>query len=295
MKDILETLAYFDIFDHPLKSEEIQSFFPKSSKRDQIESELKKLIERNRIYKNGKYYSLQDNKSLTSKRKQLEQNAQDVLPMAKKYGNIIRSFPFVKAVMISGSLSKNVMEENDDVDFFIISKAKRIWLSKFFLKLYKFFYLKNSYKYFCINYFISEANLHIQEQNRYTATELLTLIPIGCEEEYQSLVNHNKWAKEILPNYQHVQNEYFNSKIKKPTWSRITESLFWGPFGNLSDHLCRYINKTRNALKYKRKHKENYELKLRSTAEQIKVHRNNQQLQTMDKFENKLKLLENEK
>jgi len=290
MSEIIHTLAYFDIFDHPLSIEEIYSFLSSDLDYTLLHKEVDRLVDENRVYKLNTYYSLRNDIKLVYKREHLERNAETVLPMARKYGNLIRQFPFVKAVLISGSLSKNVMQDDDDVDFFIVAKKNRIWLAKFCLKFYKYFYLKNSYKYFCINYFISEANLYIEEQNRYTATELLTLIPVGCNQQYDELLKSNEWAFKILPNYKRIKHLYFDTKIRKLKRSTLIEWIFWGPIGFGFDHICRYVTKLRNNIVYREERKkEDFELKLRSTVEQIKVHSDNKQLQTMEKFDAKIR------
>ena len=79
---------------------------------------------------------------------------------------------------ISGSLSKGYYDDDGDIDFFIITSPKRLWIARTFLILYKKIFLLNSRKYFCVNYFISSNALEIEEKNIFTATELTTLLPM---------------------------------------------------------------------------------------------------------------------
>ena len=126
-KHILHTLAYFDVFKHPLRSDEILEFLPIKSNDSSIQNALKELASERLIYKNQNFYSLINDKTYISDRIKFEVNADKAIPNAIKYGNIIRRFPFVKAVMVSGSLSKHIMKDEDDIDFFIVS-AKDIIL-----------------------------------------------------------------------------------------------------------------------------------------------------------------------
>ena len=53
-----------------------------------------------------------------------------MLGRAKWGASIIAAFPFVRAVGISGSLSKQYADENSDIDYFIITAANRLWIAK---------------------------------------------------------------------------------------------------------------------------------------------------------------------
>ena len=85
------------------------------------------------------------------------------------------------------------MDEHSDLDFFIITKPNRLWIARMLLALYQKIVLLNSHKYFCVNYFVDEHHLAIEEKNLYTATELSTLIPLYGKEYYPQLMMANHW------------------------------------------------------------------------------------------------------
>ena len=123
------------------------------------------------------------------------------LLLARKRAKFISKFPFVRAVMASGSLSKDYMDEHSDLDFFVITKPNRLWIARMLLTLYKKIFLFNSHKNFCINYYVDEEHLEIEEKNIFTATELATLIPLYGKEHYSRLMTANPWIKIYLPNH----------------------------------------------------------------------------------------------
>src|SRR5690606_3777846 len=92
--------------------------------------------------------------------------------IARKKAKLISQFPFVRGVMASGSLSKGYADEKSDIDFFIITIPNRLWIARTLLVLYKRIFLLNSHKFFCVNYFVDEKHLGIEEKNLFTATEL---------------------------------------------------------------------------------------------------------------------------
>jgi hypothetical protein len=140
------------------------------------------------------------------------------MEIASKQAMLIQRFPFVKSVMASGSLSKGYMDDSCDLDFFIVTQHQRLWIARTLLVLYKRIFLGNSHKFFCVNYFVDEGNLEIEEKNIYTATELVTLIPLTGTEHHEKLLRANKWVLNYLPNAKTnkplVSDQYEKSKLK---------------------------------------------------------------------------------
>lgn len=200
---ILRTLSYFDIFNYPLKASEILNFLTvKASKRD-VDETLSKLIAERQVVHHGELYSLSPHFSDFERRLQGNRLADSLLPQVKQKADLIFRFPFVRAVMASGSFSKNFMDEKSDFDFFIICAPQRIWISRMLLVLYKKIVLKNSHRHFCVNYFIDESNLEIDEKNIFTATELATVLPLTGRKHYELLMSANRnWIMKAFPNYQ---------------------------------------------------------------------------------------------
>jgi hypothetical protein len=148
-------------------------------------------------------YSLKFDFSIFDRRLKGNLLADSLLPHIRQKADLIFQFPFVRAVMASGSFSKNFMDEKSDFDFFIVCAPKRIWISRMLLVLYKKVFLKNSHRHFCVNYFIDESNLGIDEKNIFTATELATVLPLAGFNHYERLLAANQdWMFQTFPNFQ---------------------------------------------------------------------------------------------
>lgn len=285
---ILKTLAYYEIFQHPLNRQELFKFNEQKKLSDKdFDLALSQLVDTNKVYSNGEFYSLSEDANRFQIRKELNAFAKKVMPRALEKGKLILTFPFIKHVFISGSLSKGVFNPEDDFDFFIITTQNRIWLAKFYLKCYKFFFLKNSFKEFCINYFMSEKKLEIPEKNIYTATELATMIPIVKHKEINGIYHSNKWAEEYFPNMKMGFTDKEQS-IEKPRWSKITEFVFSGFVGDKTDSVIMRFNKFRNKKKYKKDNKKHFDLMFKSTKEESKQHIENNQVKVLESFKDNL-------
>jgi hypothetical protein len=76
-------------------------------------------------------------------------------------------------------LSKNFADERADIDYFVVTKANRLWIARTLMHLFKkLTFLVGKQHYFCMNYFVDEEALTIQEKNLFTAVEVATLIPV---------------------------------------------------------------------------------------------------------------------
>src|SRR5690606_20772121 len=131
------------------------------AKNGTLDNALNNLIKQGIVFNLDGFFSLQNQKELVTRRLNGNHKAQWFLKKAKKWSNFIGSFPFVRGVFISGSLSKNFMTADSDVDYFIITKPGRLWLARTLLVVFKKIFLLNSRKFFCVNYFIDENHLEI--------------------------------------------------------------------------------------------------------------------------------------
>lgn len=199
---VLKTLVYFDIFNYPITEEEIRSFAGYLITPEQMNQALRKLLFAKIIFKFGELYSLQDSEMLADKRIDGNRRAKKLIPKAGRIGAFLNRFPYVRAVAVSGSLSKNYADPKADIDFFIITKANRLWIARTFLHCFKkLTYLIGREHYYCMNYFIDEHSLLIAEQNVYSATEVVTLLPAAGGSMINQFFTANRWTLEWLPAY----------------------------------------------------------------------------------------------
>ncbi|MEO5602535.1 MAG: hypothetical protein ABIR06_16555 [Cyclobacteriaceae bacterium] len=219
-KEVIKTLLYFDIFNYPLKGHEVHNFLSlKNSSEQDIVLSLNALVESKIIFRLGDFYSIQSNYKLVERRVQGNAEANKHLKIAKSKARFIAQFPFVRAVMASGSLSKGYMDKKSDLDFFVVTKPGRLWIARTLLVMYKRIFLNNSHREFCVNYFVDTLHLEIEEKNLFTATELATLIPLYNQKVYSDLQSSNPWQKDFLPNFRqrnsaHEEKLIFNPAIR---------------------------------------------------------------------------------
>ncbi|MGZ5191936.1 MAG: nucleotidyltransferase domain-containing protein [Flavisolibacter sp.] len=254
-QDILATLSYFDIFNYPLTQIEIYQYLRNSHPQTVFTTALQDLCMDNWIYKLDELYSLQDNYSLITRRKEGNARARTMMKTAEKIAGFLSAFPFVRGVAVSGSLSKNFADKDADIDFFIITAKNKLWLARTIMHCFKkLTFLVKKQEWFCMNYYIDEQMYQIKEKNIFTATEIATLLPLRGIDAFEQFYANNKWSRNYLPN--HILRVSYINETKSSLLKKSIEFLLNNPVGNLLDNAFMKITGYR-WLKKTRKHKLN--------------------------------------
>ncbi len=232
---VIRTILYFDIFRYPLTLDEIMRFHPSQEKPEVITNAISHLRNKLIVFKHDNFYSLHPGAVFVQRRKKGNALARKRLQTAKNFSRLISTFPFIRAIMLSGSLSKDYMEKNSDIDYFIITEPGRLWLTRGMLALFKRVFLLNSHKFFCTNYLIDSESLEIEEKNIYTAIETATLVPVYGRDLYAKFVAKNQWTKRHLPNFELHRTAFISEKVIPI--KKIFEWIFTGTLGEKLDLL----------------------------------------------------------
>ena len=198
---ILKVLVYFDLFRYPLTSDEIKSFLDQPASENEIIQALDELVSAKKIFLVNRFYSLHNDPALADRRIKGNERAALLIVKAEKIATFLYKFPYIRGIGLSGSLSKNFADDDADIDYFIITKADRLWIARTLLHLYKKNpFLKHRKHHYCMNYFVDEAELTIEEKNIYTATELHTVIPLAGNGSIKHFFETNAWSHNYFPN-----------------------------------------------------------------------------------------------
>lgn len=288
---IIRTLLYFDIFKYPLTIQEIVRFCPVPVHTlSELQSDVDWLVDHLLIFKFGEVYSTQNEHALAERRKSGNEMATQVLPIAMKRARLIQKFPFVRSVLISGSLSKHYFDKQSDVDFMIIAKPGRLWTCRFLLTLFKKIFLLNRRTYFCINYYIDTASLQIPDENIFAATEIITLLPQTGFSHYNAFIRANSWVHQFYPN--HLPHFEPETAEKMSAWKKAGEWLLGGKSGNMLDMLAFKLTTFFLRKKYRHIPPPQYAVSFRAKKEVSKHHPHGFQFKVMDAMETQCKQFE---
>ena len=241
-ESILKVMAYFDTFNYPVTIEEISSFLDQPIQRETLHTALQSLLDKQLIWDLGQFYSLKNDPDLQEKRLNGNKRAVKQLKYAMRVSLVLSWFPFIRGVAISGSLSKNIAYKNSDLDFFIITATNRLWIIRtFMLMLVRGFAFIGS-RCICLNYFLDDQALEIEEKNIFTAIEIATLLPVRGIHSFESFFSANRWIFEYLPNARlkkMPEKELYSGLLK-----RGIEWLFNNQLGDKIDNwLLQYFSR----------------------------------------------------
>lgn len=291
-RSVLRVLLYYDLFHYPLSAEEIRRQSDASvAHLGPVMQALDELVSAGMVFTNGEFFSVNSNPGIFEQRRAGNKNAEAVMRKAYRRAKLISAFPYVRGVCISGSLSKNYFDSTTDMDFFILTEPGRLWVCRTFLILFKKIFLLNSKKYFCVNYFIDTDELHIPDQNIFTATELVTLLPVYNYDLYRRFYDVNDWVKDFFPN---MQPRIHNGTLaaSAPLTRTLLEKLLSGRLGEWMDRY--FFSKTLGHWRKKFGHQPDheFELNMRSRRSVSKHHPQGFQFRVLQSFEKRIREFE---
>ena len=229
-------LVYFDLFNYPVTTAEIRTFIVQQISKRDLDAAIDDLLAKKYIFQLDEFISLQNNYALVERRRNGNKRAGELLLKAKKISKLLYRFPYVRAVGVSGSVSKNFADEEADIDYFIITKANRLWIARTLLHIYKKIpFVKGRNQWYCMNYFVDEAILQVEEKNIYTATELITLKPMYGNGALKSFFDANEWAAPYFPNFDFSEIAQTNY-VSRGWGKKVAEFMFNNRIGDWLDN-----------------------------------------------------------
>ena len=265
---VLRTLSYFDIFKHPLTRDELVRFcaLPATG----VDAALGALRREGLVHLLDGYYALHPVGALLHRRRENEERAAGRMAKAIRMSHFIGGFPFVRGVMLSGSMSKGVLAADGDIDYFVITAPGRLWVARTLLILYKKLFLLNSRRDFCVNYFVDTDHLEIEDRNLFTATEVVTLKPTFGEATCEAFFRSNEWAFELFPNLD--RDTIRTGDPAPPRRKGLGERLLGARLGEHIDDLCMRLTFLRWKRKFGHLDAKTFELALRTRKYVSKHH-----------------------
>lgn len=205
---VIETLAYADIFDYPLKEEEVMRWLIGKKSNNSYKKLIKKV--NGVVFRKDGFLYLSERENIVTVRKQRQAYARKKLERAKSITKFLSLIPTIALIGLSGSLAMVNAKRHDDIDIFIVSLPNTLWLTRFFavvtLELLGMRRRPGTQKIgntVCLNMFIDRNHLTIpkDQQSLFTAHEVCQLMVLyNKNHTYEKFLNENSWVKKYLPN-----------------------------------------------------------------------------------------------
>ncbi len=239
-RGILATVLYYDIWEHPLSLDELYAFLPCNAGTFE---EFREFVCREGPgphvkESDGLFFLASRSPDIAARRRRKEALARKRWKMALLAAHVIKRFPFVRGLFVSGDLSKNISSPESDIDFVVITLPGRLWIARTLLMVFKKIVLLDSKKYFCLNTFSSVDGMHFCEHNYYTAMEIATLKPLVNRGLFTSYLAANRWITGYFPNYDPARLPIPARVGRNSVVQRVCESILSVlPLDRIESHL----------------------------------------------------------
>lgn len=171
-----------------------------------------------------------------------ERRLQDLIQDVKwkkilRSARLFRHIPFLKFVLVSGSMALGNVSETSDFDVLVSVREKRIFTTRYAIHLlFSLFSLRRmtdlhdgNANRFCFNHFVAKSTFEKEPKNFYRYQLYRSLIPIfGNTEKIQTFLNANAWCnpqKGVLLDYRYQRQ---NSGL----FRKLLEKILGGGVGD---------------------------------------------------------------
>ncbi len=102
---------------------------------------------------------------------------------------MITRAPWVEYAALTGANAFESCKDKDDIDLFLNTKKNRLWICYTMLVIMS--KLSRKREILCINYLVDEENLSLNQQNYYTAVQIMQMVPILDNTFGKKLIEQN--------------------------------------------------------------------------------------------------------
>ena len=194
---MLRAILYYDIFRHPLTLGEVQrlcGFDPANAVRD--------LTAAGRMEVNERWLCRPGGRGQIEGRRIRAKAAERHWPVAMASSAFLARFPWVRGVLVTGSMSKQSADPaHVEIDFLVLVEPGRVWTAKSALQGLRRVMPEAGRDLLCTNYLLSVDSLALPEQNAFTAMELATAVPVYGAGPCTALLVANAWARRWVPGW----------------------------------------------------------------------------------------------
>jgi hypothetical protein len=197
---IAHSVIYASLFDYPITLEQLHHTLIGS---EQTPPEIlavydgSAMLQRIIEYREGFFFPI-GHDHLIAERRRREARSREFLQQHAPLLRLVCALPFTRLVALSGSIAHLNLEVDGDLDLFIVTKGRRVWtVTVAVLLLAKLLGRRQSV---CANFVLADSHLAIDQQDLFTANQVLHLKPLIGAELLETFVAANPFVTLCYPN-----------------------------------------------------------------------------------------------
>ena len=253
-KNILATLAYYDVLEYPLTAFEVRKYLMNYHDQGQkervplslVREKLGELKQEGRIGTHQGFYFLSGKEAYVPVRIAREKISILKLKRMRRLVASLRYLPIVRMVAATGSLSFRYGTRGSDWDMFIVLSERALFTGRMVVTLFLQLIGKRRHgrkimDRACLNYYTGDKSLAVRLQGWYDAHEYQVMVPLFQTFARDTFYRANGWLLDFrsqahLPVTEHRLTLTDTASAKK--WRARLEKLFFSQWleSKLSDY-----------------------------------------------------------
>jgi hypothetical protein len=197
---IARSVIYASLFDYPLTLDQLHQTLIES---DQTPSEifatyrdsarLHAIVD----YQDGFFFPA-GREDLIAERRHREARSRAFLQHYRPVLRLITAVPFTRMVALSGSVAHLNLERGGDLDLFVVTRGRRVWMVTVAVLLIT--KLLRRRRVVCVNFILADTHLTIDQQDLFTANQVIHLKPLVGADVLDEFVAANPFVRQFYPN-----------------------------------------------------------------------------------------------
>ena len=198
---IARSVLYASLFDYPLTLAQLrQTLIGSTQTASEILATVRKSSALSRIVEERDGYFFPAGRAdLIDTRLHRETRSRAFLSAHGPLLRIIAALPFVRMVALSGSIAHLNLESGGDLDVFLVTRGTRVWSTA--VTVVVLAKLLGRRATLCANFVVGESALSFDQQDLFTASQVINLRPLIGAETYRRIVRCNPFVQDFYPNF----------------------------------------------------------------------------------------------
>jgi hypothetical protein len=237
---IARSVLYAALFDYPLTLAQLRQTLIESSQTPSAilatydaSDALQSVVE----FRDGFFFP-RGRDNLIAERRRREAHSRSFLAAHRLLLRLICAIPYVHMVALSGSIAHLNLEGAGDLDLFIVTRGRRVWsVTVAAVVLAKIMRRRGIV---CANFTIADSRLALEQQDLFTASQIVHLKPLVGRDIYRRFLAANPFVFRFYPNFHEAAPDALAfTPSRLLGWMKTAAELVCSPLSGVVEAVCR--------------------------------------------------------